>query len=159
MKALSVFLSLLLMLGLCSCQQRSAPTAAMDQPTSQQELDLSSLTESSVGQALLGCVKEVNSVTITDQSTGEVVYQSADDVLSQSMYDALQIVQESLEAMDTVVADYAVDFSTKLGFAKQYQLWMSLNNDALVTVGAESAYWTLPQTESDWLRSRLKGLA
>ncbi len=158
MKALSVFLSLLLVMGLCSCQQRSAPVAAMKEPSSQQELDLAPVTESSLGQALLGCVKEVNTVTITSTNSGEVVYQSADDVLSQSMYDAINIIAEPLEVMETVLADYSVDFSTKLGFDKNYELWLKLSENGPITVGEEGTFWTLPQSESDWLRSRLQGL-
>jgi len=159
MKILSVFLSVLLMLGLCSCQQRSAPAAAIEELTPQQELSLSPLTESSIGQALLGCVKEVNSVTIIDKANGEVVYESFDDVLSQSMYDAVNIIAEPVEVMQSVVADYSVAFSTKLGFEKSYEIWLKISAEGPILVSAEGSVWSLPQTESDWLRSRLNGLA
>lgn len=159
MKVFAVLLSCLLTLGLCSCQQRSAPVAAMETTSPEQEINLDPLIKSSAGQALLGCVKEVISVTVSDKASGEVVYESSDDVLSQSMYDALNIVSEPIEVMQAVVADYDIHFSTKLGFEKNYEIWLELSAEGPVIVQSEGFIWSLPETESDWIRSRLKGLA
>ena len=158
MKSIALLLTLLV---LSACTSRSTPvSAAMAEvePIGEQEvisMDLSPLSESNIGQALLGCVKEVVSVTITDENSGEVVYESVDDFLSQSFYDAIQLAEENLESMDAVVHDYLVEFDTALGIQKSYQIWLGES----IIVQNENKIWTLPQSESDWLHSRLDGLA
>ena len=64
---------------------------------------------------------------------------------------------ESCEAMDSVVHDYEVTFHTTLEFEKTYRLWTRAHEAILVQ--CEDEIWFLPQTESDWIRSRLTGLA
>ena len=161
MKGIALFLVLLL---LNACTARSAPASAAMQTENTSipaenavSVDLSPLSESSIGQALLGCVRQVESVTITSYSSGEVAYESTDDVLSQSFYDALQIVDEMQESINAVVHDYEAEFHTTLGIQKTYWLWTK--SDDAVLVQCEDEIWTLPQTESDWIRSRLTGLA
>ena len=159
MKRLALIVAFLFLAG---CTSRTAPVSVdikQEIPAEQQaaEWNLSPLSESSIGQALLSCVREVNSVVITEVSSGEVAYESADDVLSQSFYDAVQIVAESCETIDSVVHDYEVTFHTTLEIEKTYRLWTRAHEAILVQ--CEDEIWFLPQTESDWIRSRLTGLA
>ncbi len=162
MKGIAVILMLLLVFS--GCTTRTVPTSAIMQTETESvpaentvSVDLSPLSESSIGQALLGCVREVESVTIINRNSGEVAYESTDDVLSQSFYDAVQIVDEMQECIETVLHDYEAEFHTALGIQKTYLLWTQSRN--AVIVQCEDEIWTLPQTESDWIRSRLTGLA
>ena len=173
MRRTAFSLILCLLLSFCACTQRSAvPTMAV-QPTTkeptrdmtevseklQPQVDLSPLTESSLGQALVASVREVESVVITSTENGEVVYESTDDVLSQGFYDTLQIINEEYETLDIRPIDYEVDFTTALGIKKHYGLWINFTKDNNVIVQCDGDLWDLPIGESNWLRAKIGGLA
>ncbi len=176
MKATAIILLICLLLSLCACTQRSAPTMASIQPETQtisasvqeaekdesmvnSKVDLSPLTESSLGQALVASIREVESVVVTGTGDGEVVYESADDVLAQGFYDALQVVNESFETLDIRPIDYEIDFTTALGITKHYGLWINFSIDNNVIVQCDDALWDLPISESNWIRAKIGGLA
>ncbi|MBQ8598788.1 MAG: hypothetical protein IJ411_01545 [Oscillospiraceae bacterium] len=123
------------------------------------ETDLAPLTENSLGHALLGCIKEVESVTVTSTESGEVLYESTDDVLSQGFYDAMQIINEEFETLDIRPIDYEVEFTTRLGINKSYGIWVNFTKDNNVIVQSEDGLWDIPIAESNWIRARLIGLA
>ena len=160
-KLLALLLCLLFLLS--SCTQRSVPARAM--PTEISEIseeiqvDLSPFTETSLGQAIVGVVTDVETVVITKADSGEVVYQSADDVLSQGFYDALQMIDEEHDVLDIGSIDYEVKFSTTLGISKQYGLWLKVNQEDPVIVQCNERIWTLTVNESSWIRDRIGGLA
>ena len=167
MRRTAFSLILCLLLSFCACTQRSAAPTMAVQPTTkeptrdmtevseklQPQVDLSPLTESSLGQALVASVREVESVVITSTANGEVVYESTDDVLSQGFYDALQIINEEYETLDIRPIDYEVDFTTALGITKHYGLWINF------IVQCDGDLWDLPIGESNWLRAKIGGLA
>ncbi len=173
MRQTAFSLILCLLLSFCACTQRSAAPTMAVQPTTkeptrdmtevseklQPQVDLSPLTESSLGQALVASVREVESVVITSTANGEVVYESTDDVLSQGFYDALQIINEEYETLDIRPIDYEVDFTTALGITKHYGLWINFTKDNNVIVQCDGDLWDLPIGESNWLRAKIGGLA
>ena len=173
MKRTAFSLILCLLLSFCACTQRSAAPTMVVQPTTkeptrdmtevseklQPQVDLSPLTESSLGQALVASVREVESVVITSTANGEVVYESTDDVLSQGFYDALQILNEEYETLEIRPIDYEVDFTTALGITKHYGLWINFTKDNNVIVQYDGDLWDLPIGESNWLRAKIGGLA
>ena len=173
MRRTAFSLILCLLLCFCACTQRSAAPTMAVQPTTkeptrdmtevseklQPQVDLSPLTESSLGQALVASVREVESVVITSTANGEVVYESTDDVLSQGFYDALQIINEEYETLDIRPIDYEVDFTTALGITKHYGLWINFTKDNNVIVQCDGDLWDLPIGESNWLRAKIGGLA
>lgn len=174
MKVQTMVLLLCLFLVLCGCSQRSVPAAAASnepsvaktEETSQKstetllmpEADLSPLTENSLGHALLGCIKEVETVTVIGTESGEVFYESTDDVLSQGFYDALQIINEEFETLDIRPIDYEVEFTTRLGINQSYGIWVNFTNDNHVIVQGDDRIWNIPMAESNWIRARLTGL-
>ncbi len=176
MKSTRMIICLLaFLLVLSGCSKRSLPASAAFsvQPASEEavpeagsstaggnipEADLTPLTQSSLGQALRSCIREVNSVTVTDAARGELIYQSEDAVLSQSFYDALQIVHEEFDTLDIRPYDFDVRFSTMLGVEKSYGIWVNFTLDNHVIVQGEGGLWDVPLTESNWIRARLSGL-
>ena len=183
MKAIRLIACTLTLLSLAACSSRSAPvSAAVGTETSAEEsavlestavaeentkstsgetlqVDLSPLSKSALGQALSSCIKEVTCVTITDTGSGEVVYESTDEVLSQSIFDAMQIVNEEFDSLDIRPYDFQVDFDTQLGIQKSYGIWVNFIIDNNVIVQSDNGLWDVPITESNWLRARLTGLA
>ncbi len=165
MKGICLLLCGLLLLGSSGCTKRSVATSAvlseeLPAPSKEQvtaSVDLHPLTRITVGQALLSHVKEVSSVTITEQESGEVVYESTDELLSQSFFDALQIRREQLELPEES-ADYVVHFTSPLGVEQSCGLYLNLKKQEPVIVQWEDECWDLPEDESNWLRSRLNGL-
>ena len=149
---------------LCACDERTVPastvTATMEQQMQTEiEMDLSPLTKNSLGEALLSSIEEVKCVTVTDSESGELVYESKDDMLSQSFYDALQIVHEETEKVEEKLYNYNISFAMQLGFEKSYQMKVEPQQNGHVTVQKGEKTWLLPETESDWIRARLSGLA
>lgn len=180
MKVQSILMAFGFVLIFSACSQRSVPAAAVSkefvseqsnvakvEKTHQKtaegllttETNLSPLTENSLGHALLGCIKEVESVTVTSTKSGEVLYESTDDVLSQGFYDAMQIINEEFETLDIRPIDYEVEFTTMLGINKSYGIWVNFTKDNNVIVQSGDALWDIPIVESNWIRTRLTGLA
>ncbi len=160
MKGICLLLCGLLLLGSSGCTARTVPTStevSLPQEEITATVDLQPLTRITVGQALLSHVKEVSSVTITEQESGEVVYESTDELLSQSFFDALQIRREQLELPEES-ADYVVHFTSPLGVEQSCGLYLNLKKQEPVIVQWEDECWDLPEDESNWLRSRLNGL-
>lgn len=158
-----VVLSCLLLFS--SCTQRSIPTRALQtsEPVDEHAMtvstDLTPLTESSLGQAVVGVMREVETVVITKISSEEVVYESTDDVLSQGIYDAIQLVEEELEVMDLQQNNYEVSFTTSLGMDKKYSLWINFSQEDHVIAQYNDMMWSLPLNESNWIRAKISGLA
>ncbi len=169
MKGICLLLCGLLLISGSGCTERTAPVSTQASVESSNEqtavpettidalVDVSPLTQLSVGRALLSHVKEVSSVTVTQQKSGEVVYVSTDELLSQSFFDALRIRNEQLELPEES-ADYVVHFVSQMGIEQSCGLYLSLMNPDPVVVQWEDECWSLPQDESNWIRSRISGL-
>lgn len=177
------------LLLLCACSQRSMPTAAtrsdvpkveteQTEPTDSkgckdskvsmdnmesggEEAKPLSLSRLTLGQALRSCIRQVETVTVTGLSDEETVYSTADDVLAQGFYDALQSHNGDSVSFQYITdyQDYHVHFTTTLGIDQEYQLSIHLNQDDAVWVQSGEESWFLPLRESNWLRERLNGLA
>ncbi len=169
MKAICLLFCAICLLGSTGCTERTISAAVLPDTETKEEIaapdiqreaqiDLSPFTEISVGQAIVSHVKEVSSVIVTDTKDGEVVYESTDELLSQSFYDALQIVNEEFDTLDIRPIDFEVHFVTNLGLEKTYGLWINFQKDNHAIVQWEDRYWDLPLDESNWLRSRIQGL-
>ena len=164
----NVVLLFLIILTLTSCTQRSAAVVNTIQEDTEltteiaelnvSDIDLQPLTQSSLGQGLVGSIQRVETVKIVNTANGEVVYQSNDDVLSQGFYDALQVRNESLELTNTGPFDYEVSFTTSLGMIKEYSACINFSSDDHVIVQYNEEWWGLSISESNWLRAKIGGL-
>ena len=168
MKKINSILIFLMIFTLCSCSSRSIETisvqennlsTAVSEENSAEDIDLSVLSENTLGQNLLSVMREVCKITVNSTNSGELVYESEDIALSQSFYDALQIVNEEYESLDIRPYDFEVVFDTALGKQKSYGIWVNFEKNNNVIVQHDGKFWDIPISDSNFIRTRLAGLA
>ena len=98
-------------------------------------------------------------VTVVSTANKENTWQTQDDVLAQSVYDALQIKNEEYETLDIRPYDFDITFTTADEEKISWGIWINFKKDNNVIVqDSAGSLWDIPVCDSNRLRIVLTDL-
>lgn len=151
-------------LSSCGDWERQQPIFQEETPLSQDTQPVFLPQEEKEGgeEELQESLKElpcVVAVTVVSTANKENTWQTQDDVLAQSVYDALQIKNEEYETLDIRPYDFDITFTTADEEKISWGIWINFKKDNNVIVqDSAGSLWDIPVCDSNRLRIVLTDL-
>lgn len=153
-KAAAVLLCTAALSG-CGNWERQQPIFQEETPPSQDTQPVF-LPQEEKEEEELPCVV---AVTVASTANKENTWQTQDDVLAQSVYDALQIKNEEYETLDIRPYDFDITFTTADEEKISWGIWINFKKDNNIIVQDSSgSLWDIPVCDSNRLRIVLTDL-